>query len=370
MSLRRFCFAFLLGLSFLNACMDDDELWNPNMNETVPSGVFIVNEGNFMSGNSSLSFYRMDSMKVLNNVFRETNALLLGDVAQSMAIRDSLGYIVVNNSGKIYVINTHTFKYIGKITGLTSPRYIHFINKHKAYVTDMYAKRIWIIDPLGSYEETGIVDGTVTGFIDVDNHSSEFYQHSTEQMVQYGKYVFTNCWSFDNQILVIDSENDQLADSITVLKQPASLVMDRYNRIWTITDGGYEGSLYGHEAPGLICINAETREVEKTIRFNLADSPSEVRLNGTKDIIYFINKDVYRMPVLGDVPELFIKSSYAGTNSGGYYGLDIDPASGDVYVADAIDYVQPGVVYRYKANGEPVDTFKAGIIPAAFCFKP
>jgi DNA-binding beta-propeller fold protein YncE len=370
MSLRRFFFVLLSGLSLLYACMDDDELWKPVMDEKVPSGVFVINEGNFMSGNSSLSFYKMDSMKVLENVFRETNGLLLGDVAQSMAIRDSLGYIVVNNSGKIYVINTSTFKYIGKITGLTSPRYIHFIDEHKAYVTDMYAKRIWIIDPLGDYEETGVVDGTVTGFIDVDNHSSEFYQHSTEQMVQYGKYVFTNCWSNDNQILVIDSETDQLVDSITVLKQPASLVMDRYNRIWTITDGGYEGSPYGHEVPGLICINAETREVEKTILFNLDDSPSEIRLNGTKDILYFINKDIYRMPVLGDVPGLFIKSPYAGTISGGYYGLDIDPASGDVYVADALDNAQPGVVYRYKANAEPVDTFEVGIIPGAFCFKP
>jgi len=328
---------------------------------TGNSGVYIVNEGNFMYGNSSLSFYDPITKRVVNHVFQARNGAPLGDVAQSMIIWNNLGFIVINNSGKIYIIDSSTAEYKGQITGLSSPRYIHVINSQKAYITDLYARKITIFNPT-TFEKTGIIK--------VGNSKSEFNQHSTEQMIQYKNLVFTNCWSYDNKILVIDSNTDQLVDSIEVLKQPNSMVIDRNNKIWVITDGGFEGSPYGYEQAGFLKIDAETREIERSFRFTLGDHPLNLCINPSKDTIFFLNRHVWKMAVSEKrLPEKpFIASEYT-SSTGGFYSLGIDPVSSEIYLGDAIDHRQNGMVRRYASSGKLIDEFKVGISPGDFAFK-
>ncbi len=336
------------------SCMDYDPFDKKpfNINGNV---LFITNEGNFQYGNASLSYYDMETRKVENDVFFRANGRKLGDVAQSMSIYDGNAYIVINNSGVVFVVDPRTLEVLGGISNLTSPRYVHFVSNTKAYITDLYAPIITIFNPETLQK---------TGTIDTKGHKS------TEQMVQYGKYVFTNCWSYDNKILVIDTETDQVVDEITVGVQPTSLVIDKHNQIWTITDGGYEGSPYGYEGPALYKIDAATRIATKFYTFEKGKRASEVVLNGKRDTLYFISEDIWSMDVTASrVPvRPFLKSP--GKNNI-FYGLTVDPYTSEVYVANAIDYQQQGIIYRFiPQNGQavPVDTFKVGIIPGAFCF--
>lgn len=328
--------------------MDEEEFGSSS---PAGDGLFVLNEGNFMYGNASLSYYIPSKKRVQNEVFSRANGIALGDVAQSMTIRNGLGYLVVNNSGVIFVIDTDTFKVVGTVTGLVSPRYVHFVSDTKAYVTDLYDSRITILNPQTL---------EITGHIPLNGHKS------AEQMVQLGDTVFTNCWSYDNKILVIDALRDELVDSITVGIQPTALALDKHAKLWTVTDGGYEGSPYGHEIPALWRIDAKTLQVERRFDLPTEERPSELALNGTRDTLYFLNRGVWRLPVDAEALPAAAFIPYSGTI---YYGLAVDPRSSEVYVGDAIDYVQPGVVYRFTPQAAAVDTFRVEITPGAFCFK-
>lgn len=332
------------------------EYGTPEEFETSGTGLFIVNEGNFQYGNASLTYYDPTAKQAENEVFFRANAQKLGDTAQSMTVRNGVGWVVVNNSHVVFAIDLATFRIVGHIEGFTSPRYIHFLSDDKAYVTQLWDNRIFIIDPR-RYE--------VTGHIECPTMAAE--SGSTERMVQDGRYVYVSTWSYQNRILKIDTETDTVVGELAVGIQPKSLVMDSRRRLWTITDGGYEGSPYGHEAPSLCRIDPERFVVERRFRFPLDDTPSELQLDPAGDRLYWLDDQaVWAMDIDAETlpTQPFIEG--AGTR---YYALTVDPASGEIYVADAIDYQQAGIVYRYSAAGELLDRFYAGVTPGAFCWK-
>jgi YVTN family beta-propeller protein len=345
--------SLILLLYLFSGCMKDDSWVIDHLQQgkvdLSGGSLFVVNEGNFMYGNATLSVYDTLKNAVQNDLFYKVNGLPLGDVAESMTIWKTKGYIVVNNSGKIYVMDTGNGKYTGKITGLTSPRFIHFVNDQKAYVTDLYAGKITIVNP---------ATNQITGSISCSSHPS------TEEMVQFGKLLFVTCWSGDKTVLVIDTESDQIVTEITTGIQPCGIVKDRYNKIWVLCQ-----SLPGNGSASLAQlqrIDPITRTIDQSFTFPLGAKPVKLSLDGTgENLYYLLGKDLFKMAVLaGKLPEV----PFLSMPSKVLYGLGVDPANGNIYISDALDYQQPGMIARYSATGRLLHTFKAGIIPGRFCF--
>lgn len=344
----------LLVIAVITGCMRWDYGEEENFN-CPEHGLFIVNEGNFQYGNATLSFYDPTNDEIENEIFFRANRMRLGDVAQSMSIFGNRGWIVVNNSHVIFAIDLVTFRETGRIENLTSPRYIHFISDRKAYVTQLWDNRIFIVDPK-TY--------SITGTIEVPNMSAE--SGSTEQMIGFGPYVFCNCWSYQNRIIRIDTRTDAVDAELTVGIQPNSMALDANGKLWVLTDGGYDGSPYGSERPAIYRIDASTLKIEFCFPLKETSAPRDLQLNGDGTILYWIDNDIWAMDinsvVLPDEPVI----ASIGTK---FYGLTVDPLTNDIYVADAIDYQQQGKIYHYSPDGVLINGFYAGVTPAAFCWK-
>lgn len=353
--MKKFLYIAAIAATFsfsFSSCSDDNDA--PDMPPaTNVDGLFVVCNGNYMSGNGSLFYYTPSDNLVENNVFERANGMKLGDTAQSMSISDNTGWICVNGSNVVYAIDVDSYMVKGVITDITSPRNSLAISDNKIYVTGMYDNRIAIVNP-STY--------SVTGHIEVPGMDPSM--GSTEQIIKIGDYVYVNCWSYQKQVIKIDSRTDKVVAQLEVGIQPQSIAYDG-NSLWALCDGGgWESNPIGFEAPTLVRIDLNSFTVKNTITLAEYSSVSNLRYyNGN---LYWIENGLQRMSINAtEAPaEPFIPST-----SYGLYALDINPLNGEIYIADALDYMQAGVVTRYNSAGEEIDSFNVGVIPSGFCWK-
>lgn len=343
----------LFALTLLWSC--EDEFGEVNKTKSMfrdGAGVFIINEGNYGAGNGTLSFLNFDSLMMYNGVFQAANNRPLGDVPYSMTIMGDKAWVVVNNSGKIEIIDLSVMKSSDTLTGLVSPRYVLPVSGQKVYISDFYSDKITVVNPQTLQITRQIAVG-----------------RCTEQMLLAANKVFVAFWSNfpyptlqNNQLLVINPENDALVDSIPVGKEPNSMVSDKDGNIWVLCSGGFMGD----EFPTLWQIDPSSNEVLKTLTFpDIYTSPTHLCKNDTGDSLYFLNQNIYGMPVsAANLPETPILQSEGRY----YYSLAVDPATSDILLSDAIDYQQPGMIYHYSAKGVLKGSYQAGIIPGNFTF--
>ncbi len=309
-------------------------------------GVFIVNEGNFKSGNGSLSFFSYDSLKTYNHVFYSANQRPLGDVPYSMNISGNRAYIVVNNSGKIEVTDINFLKSVATINGITAPRYISFVTDTKAYVSSLYSDSLAVIN---------LASNTVSGYINLG--------HTSESIAVSYPEAFVANWAGGNKVFVLDISTDRVIDSIEVGMEPESMVIDRDGTLWVLCNGGWQREFYAE----LIAINTLNHDIVKRYIFPLkTDSPTCLQINAAGETLYYLDNGVKRMSVYAQ--DLPVATFIARANRN-FYKLGINPLNSDVFVTDATDYQNKGYLLRYDRNGGLISMEQTDIIPGSLFFK-
>ena len=310
---------------------------------TKPADILIINEGNFGNGSGSISLYSPQSKAINNNLFFQTNGTPIGNVAQSAYQIDNKAYITINNSNKIEVIDINNFSSLHTITGFNSPRYFLPINQSTAYVTDLYSNSIQVVD---------LNSNSISGNIIVNGWTEKLLIHNDSVYV---------CDMTNDNLLIINPNNHSLVDSIKVGENPNSIVIDKDNKIWIMCSGGFSST-----NPQLIKFNPQNRTIESTFVFSdISKSPGNLDINSSGDLLYYIKTDVYAM---GIYDNSLTTTPIINSNGNNFYELGISPIDNDIYVSDAIDYIQNGVIFRYSSTGNLMHQFNSGVIPGDFLF--
>lgn len=314
--------------------------------------VIVVNEGGYGHGDASVSVYDPAKRSIVNDVFGTQNGYPLGDVAQSLYMINDTAYFVMNHSQQIVLADAdHNFQYLGNITmPNSSPRYFLPVSGSKAYVTELYAGKIWIIN----YRT-----GAVTGQIPVSGW--------TEQMVMYDGRVYVLEQSAPSgppvhKLLMLDPVSDQVVNSLNLPTDPSSMVLSDEHKLFLLTSPQASPAA----AASLYQVEPGTLTVSRKIDFAPSANPRYLRYSSFTRQLLFADNGIYEMAQSDTVLPAQVSIASAGWN---IYGLNADPDNGDIYISDAIDYQQASRVMRYSRDGHRVDAFNAGIITNSFVFR-
>ena len=248
----------------------------------------------------------------------------------------------MNNSGKIIVIDDKNLEKKMEIKNLTSPRKIAKVDNSKFYITDLYADEISVYN---NYDQT-------TSKISVNGWCEDL-------IIKNGKaYV---CNVANNQVYVINSVSDIIIDSIQTGKNPSSMKEDSRGNLWVLCQGDNSNN----EFSSISIIETENDVVFKS--FNLENNQSyanSIDIDNQTNQVYFINKHIYRIRNLDDTLATKIWSN----NSNNFYNLKINPYNNDLYITDAKDYVQNGILYVIDSSGNLKEEIATGIIPKSIVF--
>jgi hypothetical protein len=317
----------------------------------VPSakGVFIVNEGNFGRGNASLSYYDLNANHVYADVYTAVNNRALGDVANEMLIRGDRGYIIVNNSQKIEVIDLSTNLQVGTIaTGPgSSPYDMAFVSDSLALVTDLYGNQVLKVD---------LSALAVTGSIPVGDNPEGI-------AVKGGRaFVANSGFGFGRTLSVIDLGSMAVIKTLSVADNPVS-VMDTPGGMMYVVCGGSYGDfndLTDDTPSKIMIVDPSALEVADSILIGGHASRMAIGADG----IGYVPKETEVVRI--DARSNTLTGRFVG---GSFYGVGVESVSGDVYLADPKSYIQPGEVVVYSSTGIERTRFTAGIVPGSFAFK-
>lgn len=323
----------------LLSCSKEEQ--TPGKLPPIESGemMLVCAEGNFRWSNAEAGLVNLRTGEAAWKAFSSRNDRPLGDVLQSAAFWGGKLWLVVNNSGRLEAIDPASFVLLESITGLNSPRFLQAVSDDKAYCSDLYADKLWILRR-GNNNPTGSI--AMPGW--------------TEEMLFSGNRLWVLCrkkpW-----VLGINPQTDQVTDTLFLPGNGSSMTSGSHGKIWI----SYESA--AGLAPGVGLFHPDSAAVLQYWDGNAADpAPDRLQATVSGDTLFFLARGLCR-----------IQSGMEGIHryvlpSGNWYGLGLEASRRQLFVSDVKDYQQGSRILRLNYAGTTLGEFTGGIISSRFYF--
>lgn len=353
---------------------EDDPVTPPSKGVTY-KGFYLLNQGNMGSNKASLDYLDYKTGIYSRNIYSTRNPGVvkeLGDVGNDLKIYGTKMYAVINGSNLVEIMDTSGVH----ITAITIPncRYIDFADG-KAYVTSYAGAKNLGDEEIGYVAEIDTTTLTLTG--------RECYvgYNPDGLAILNGKIYVANSGGYlmpyyDNHLSVIDLATMTEIKKIELLTNMDRVAVSSDGLLYITSRGNYGGYNDNnkdiHIPPIESTLIAWDPETESTVQ-DFGIGASNICIAGDSCyVIYtdYINGSTYKIintRTRSIVSDNFIKD---GTDAKIRipYGLAVNSETHEFMVCDATDYVSPGVIYYFNADGTLKWSTDTGDIPACIAF--
>lgn len=335
---------------------------------TSPKSMYVLNEGNMNSNKASLDYLDYTKGTYSLNLYNQINPEVtkgLGDVGNDIGVYGSKVYIVVNNSNKVEVLDLATNKRITQVD-IINCRNITFYNG-KAYVSAYLGEVGNPDDPDGIVAEIDTATLTITRKVTVGRQPEKL-------AVVNGKLYVANSGGYsppdyERTVSVIDPVSFTVIKNIDVAINLDMIIPDAYGDLYVTSRGDY------YTIPSdLLVIDTHNDVVKKDYHI----PASNLWIDGDKAYIYATGfnyntgKTTISYAMIDVKADTVLPGSFITDGTDKLiqvpYGIAVNPATKEILVSDAKDYVSPGTLYCFDPSGKKEWSVTTGDIPGHFAF--